>query len=64
LEITKRLRTAGMTVTRAITVPGAATMASPATTAATVARRRGNIPNIGGSKSGCPILFILLKLNT
>ena len=35
-----------------VVVRGAATMASPATTAATVARRRGNILNIGFSKSG------------
>jgi hypothetical protein len=52
-----------MTVARAITVPGAATMASPATTAATVARRRGNIPNIGVSKSdeSHPFLFFETK---
>jgi hypothetical protein len=55
---------AGMTVARAITVPGAATMASPATTAATVARRRGNIPNIGVSKSDESHPFYFLRLNT
>jgi hypothetical protein len=38
LETTKRLHTACMAVTRAITVPWAPTMASPATTAATVAQ--------------------------